>query len=586
MTDIALSRASGGCAAAVGALLAFAIAAPASAQVTFERLLNVDAEPQNWLTSHRSYKAHRHSPLDQINSANVGSLRFAYAWALGGLQGGGRAGHGALQATPLVDNGMLYATDAWGSVYKLDVRAGNRAQFVWKMDPGTDPSLPEGRLRNRGAALFGDKVYSDNVDGNVFATNAETGEIVWEVKLITGAGEYLSVAPLALKDIVIIGSSGADNGVRGWIDALDAETGEKRWRTWLIPGPGEPGHETWADDWGAWKTGGGSAWVTGSYDAEQDLTIWGIGNPAPDFDSAYRPGDNLYTNSVLGMNPDTGAIQWYFQYTPNDAWDFDEVGTHILIDVEIDGQPRKAMGHSARNGFFYTLDRTNGQFINGVQYVKELNWTTGLDSKTGMPLEYDPNLKVQTYVPGTQANDLIPEGQVCPNIGGGNNYFPSVYSPDTLTFYAIGNEGCSNLKKTTFEPGTYKINDPAGFGNISWKERYTSTISAIDMRTGQITTQAEFPYANYGGLLSTGGNLIVTGYLDGSLVAYDSGSLDELWRVNLGSPINAPPMTFAVDGKQYLAQLVGVSTIAIGRNRNSPEIANLNPTSYLFVFAL
>ena len=260
MNNITVTRTLGVLASACG----LAVAMPAAAQVTFERLLNVDAESHNWLTNHRSYKSQRHSPLDQINKDNVGNLRFAYAWALGGLQGGGRQAHGALQATPLVDDGMMYMTDGWGSVYKLDVRAGNMAQFVWQMDPGTDPSVPNGGLRNRGVALLGDKVYSTNTDGHVFATNAETGEVIWDNKLTEIPGEYLSVAPLALKDMVIIGSSGADAGARGWIDALNAETGERLWRTWLVPAPGEAGAETWQDTWEAWKTGGGSAWVTGS----------------------------------------------------------------------------------------------------------------------------------------------------------------------------------------------------------------------------------------------------------------------------------------------------------------------------------
>ena len=215
-----------------------------------------------------------------------------------------------------------------------------------------------------------------------------------------------------------------------------------------------------------------------------------------------------------------------------------------------------------------------------------MNWTSGLDPKTGKPLEYDANLAVQTYIPGTQANEQYPEAKVCPNIGGGNNYFPSVYSPDTQLFYAVGTEACSDMKKTTFEPGTYKLLDPAGFGNLSWKEPYYSSISAVDVTTGQIVKQIDYQHTNYAGLLSTAGGLIITGYLDGSMLAYDSESLEELWRVNIGSPFNAPPMTFAIDGKQYIAQLVGVSTIARGRIRNTPEIANLNPTSYLFVFTL
>jgi alcohol dehydrogenase (cytochrome c) len=317
-----------------------------------------------------------------------------------------------------------------------------------------------------------------------------------------------------------------------------------------------------------------------------DTLIWGIGNPAPDFDNAYRPGDNLYTNSVLGMNPGTGKINWYFQYTPNDAWDFDEVGTHLLIDATIDGQPRKAMAHSARNGFYYFLDRTNGSFINGAVYSKDVNWTTGLDPKTGKPLSYDPTKKVQNYVAGTIASNQTPQAKVCPNIGGGNNYFPSAYSPKTNLFYAIGNESCSDIKKTTFEPGKFKLRDPVGFGNVTWGGRHTSSITAISVATGKMVKRMDYPYSNYGGLLSTAGGILVTGYLDGSFVVNDDTSLEELFTIYLGSPINAPPITYSVGGKQYLAILVGVGPIAKGRNTNSPEIKNLNSTSMLYAFTL
>jgi len=576
----------GSVAASALAVVAFAALQATAAEVTFDRLKSPEKEPQNWLTNHYNYEAWRHSPLDQINRGNARNLKFAYSLALGGFQGGGSQPHGALQGTPLVEDGMMYTTDGWGSVYKIDVRKGNRPQFVWKMDPGTDPSVPSGGLRNRGPALLGNLVYSVNNDGRVLATNAQSGELVWDNKVANQPADYLSVAPLALKNMVVVGSSGADAGARGWIDAVDATTGNKLWRTWLIPGPGEPGHETWADNWDAWKTGGGSAWVTGSYDKGLDTLIWGVGNPAPDFDNAYRPGDNLYTNSVLGMNPGTGKINWYFQYTPNDAWDFDEVGTHLLIDATIDGQPRKAMAHSARNGFYYFLDRTNGSFINGAVYSKDVNWTTGLDPKTGKPLSYDPTKKVQNYVAGTIASNQTPQAKVCPNIGGGNNYFPSAYSPKTNLFYAIGNESCSDIKKTTFEPGKFKLRDPVGFGNVTWGGRHTSSITAISVATGKMVKRMDYPYSNYGGLLSTAGGILVTGYLDGSFVVNDDTSLEELFTIYLGSPINAPPITYSVGGKQYLAILVGVGPIAKGRNTNSPEIKNLNSTSMLYAFTL
>lgn len=489
----------------------------------------------------------------------------------------------------LIDVVLDDVTDGWSSVYKIDVRTGRKGQILWKMDPGVDKSLPWGIPANRGVALYKNSALSVTIDGRLVSTNLDTGEIEWEKQVATEEQEYLTVAPLIVKDMVIIGVSGADNGIRGWIQASNASTGEPVWRRYLIPAPGEPGSETWKDDWNAWETGGGSGWVTGSYDADLDLLIWGIGNPAPDFDNAYRPGDNLYTNSMLAMNPDTGEIQWYFQFTPNDPWDFDEVGVNILIDQEVDGVMRKLVGHSARNGFYYTLDRTNGQFINAAQYSQQVNWTKGIDPKTGRPLEYDSGLDVQVYAPGTVPTHDNPLIQVCPTIGGGNNYFPSAYSPDTKLFYIVGTENCSEIDQIAYGVGEgdtkYTLGADAGFGKITRVHDTRGSLSAVDPATGTVVQQISLPYANYSGLLSTAGGLIITGHLDGTMVAYDNETLQELWSMNLGTPFNAPPMTYSVNGKQYIAILAGIGSIAKG-NLSGTEVENINTSSTLYVFSL
>src|SRR5215475_2315941 len=292
-----------------------------AADVTYERLLN--PEPHNWLMNHHDYSAQRFSPLAVIDKTNVKNLKLAFAVPLGGT-----SANEYIEATPLVDDGFLYITDVWGVVYKIDVRNGTQGRILWKMDPGQQK--PD---RNRGVALWGNLVVSvTGLDGRVIATDKETGKIVWDKNLHDQDGMEITAAPLALKDSIIIGGSGGDNGVRCWVASLDPKTGNLQWKTFAVPAPGEPGSETWKDKNNAWQTGGGAFYVTGSYDPQTNLTYWGSGNPAPGYDSFYRPGDNLFTNSAIAFNVANGKMEWYFQYTPNDNRDYDETGTHILID--------------------------------------------------------------------------------------------------------------------------------------------------------------------------------------------------------------------------------------------------------------
>jgi alcohol dehydrogenase (cytochrome c) len=297
--------------AALAVLLAGS--APArSADVTYERLLN--PEPQNWLMHHRDFSAQRHSPLDTINRSNVKGLRLLYAVALGG-----KSALESLEATPLVDDGFMYLSDSWGVVYKIDARSGTAGTILWKMDPEL-----ANQDRNRGVALWGNLVISvTGYAGRVIATDKDTGKIVWDKNLLDQADLELTSAPLALKDAIVVGGSGGDRGLRNWVAALDPKTGDLKWKTYSIPAPGEPGSETWKDNHNAWQTGGGAFFGTGSYDPATNLTYWGSGNPVPAYDSSYRPGDNLYTNSAIAFDAATGRITWHFQYTPNDNHDYD-----------------------------------------------------------------------------------------------------------------------------------------------------------------------------------------------------------------------------------------------------------------------
>jgi alcohol dehydrogenase (cytochrome c) len=556
-----------------GSMLAAAVPASA-AEVTAQRLLNPDKEPQNWLMNHRSYDGQRFSPLARINKGNVKGLRLAYAVPLGGS--------GAMEvihATPLVEDGFLYITDGWGVLYKIDVTSGDVGRVVWRMEP-----KQEQQATNRGAALWGNFVISAaNYPARIIATDKITGKIAWETNMMFDQAETrLTSAPLAIKDKIIVGAAGGDRGVRDWIAGLDAATGKVLWRKYVIPAPGEPGSETWKGGTNAWQTGGAAMWVTGTYDPDTNQTIWGTGNPVPMFDPFYRPGDNLYTNSAISWDPDTGAMNWYFQYTPGDMWDYDEVGTHILIDGQVAGQPRKLVTHSARNGFLYTMDRHNGQIIGANPYM-EVNWTKGIDQKTGKPIDYDPTKDIQTYAGVGNLTPGAPLKKVCPSQAGGNNYWPSSYSPGTKLMYIPALTACVNISIDR-----EKHNAQRGWnGGLSQTdERFESNLTAVDPLTGDVKKSVHLRYPNYSGTLATAGGLVFLGLLDGTVAAYDDVTLDELWKVNIGTGFCAPPMTFEVNGKQYLAIASGLSAPARAKLVNTPELKEIRNSTVLYVFAL
>jgi alcohol dehydrogenase (cytochrome c) len=561
-------------AALVGA--AVLAAGPAyAADVTSERLVNADKEPQNWLMNHRTYDAQRYSPLDKVNKGNIKSLKLAYALAIGGT-----AANENLQSTPLAEDGYLYIVDQWGVVYKIDVRSGDMGRIVWRMDPGQE-KLP---LSNRGAALWGNLVLSTaNYPARVIATNKDTGKVAWETNMHDQPDVQLTAAPLVVKDKVLIGAAGGDRGVRDWIAALDAATGKVVWRKYVIPAPGEPGSETWKDKNNAWQIGGGAMWITGSYDPATNQVIWGTGNPVPMFDPTYRPGDNLYTNSMISWNPDDGKMNWYFQYTPGDHWDYDEAHTHILIDGQVAGQPRKLITHSGRNGFLYTFERSNGQTLLAKPYMQNINWTAGIDQKTGKPVDYDPNKDIQTYNGKMNQTLADPTKKLCPSMSGGNNYWPAAYSPKTKLMYIPAMSSCNEV---TLDP---KLSNKAGdwkgatFRNI---ERNETDMIVADPFTGDVNKKVRVPYPNNSGALATGGGLVFTGFTDGSFVAYDDTTMEPLWKINVGSGFNAPPMTFEVDGKQYVAILSGLSPISKRRHSHTPELREMRNQTMLFVFGL
>ena len=545
-----------------------------AAEVTPTRLLNADKEPQNWLMNHRTYDGQRFSPLARINKGNVKGLKLAYAVPLGG-----GAGNEYNEATPLAEDGFLYIVDAWAVVYKIDGTSGDAGRIVWRMDP-----KQEKQEANRGVAFWGNLVVSiANHPARVIATDQTTGKVVWETNVSDQPEVRITAAPLAIKDKVLIGAAGSGGGVRDWLAALDGATGKLIWRKYSVPAPGEPGSETWKDKNNAWQTGGGAMWVTGTYDPESNQTIWGTGNPVPMFDATFRPGDNLFTNSAVSWDPDTGKINWHFQYTPGDMWDYDEVGTHILIDGEINGEKRKLVTHSARNGFVYTMERSNGQTVFAKPYMDNINWTKGIDQKSGRPIDYDLTKDVQTYSGAANQNPNEPIKKVCPSIAGGNNYWPSSYSPRTKLLYIPALTACSDVTINT-----EMHNKAKGWNGGSYKtaDRYESNLTVIDPMTGELKKNVHLRYPNYSGTLATNGGLIFLALTDGTVAAYDDTTLDELWKINVGSGFSAPPMSFEVNGRQYIAIASGPSQTARRKLVNTPELRDQRHATVLYVFGL
>ncbi|HIF09655.1 MAG TPA: PQQ-dependent dehydrogenase, methanol/ethanol family [Sneathiellales bacterium] len=580
-------------------ILATAISGAARAvDVTEARLLNAgsDAEAANWLTHHRTYDAHRYSPLNGITTDNVSGLKLAYAVPLGGWEPS-ELGAPALQATPLVDGGFLYVTDGWGSIYKIDGRSGDRGRVVWKADFDMDHEglrLPV----NRGVALWNNLVFSNLGDGRVVAVDDPTGEIAWEKQVASGAGEGFTGAPLIADNKLIVGQAMGDWATRGFIAALNPATGDEYWRFHTVPAPDETGGDTWrcaeAGNVDCWKVGGAGAWATGSYDPDNKLLIMGTGNPVPMFDPESRPGDNLYSNSTVALDIETGKLVWYFQYTPGDYMDFDETGVNLLIDREIKGEKRKVVAHFGRNGFFYRLDRTNGSFIGAKQYVDKLTWTEGVDPKTGIPLGYDPASSLQEYTKG-QAPRRKGADRVtnCPHLQGGVNFWPTAYNPELKLAYGASIEACSEVVVR----GEAQVGE--GFQEFRGEGEFwlgaganvvgtpTGSLSAIDVATGAAVVKVALKYPNYSGVMTTKGKLLFTGHLDGTFSAYDAKSLKELWHINLGVEFQAPPMTFAVDGKQYVAILGGGGGFSPGSAfYGLAELAVMERAYMLWVFAL
>ena len=578
--------------------------------ITHDRLVNSENEPENWINHHGNYEAHRFSGLREINRDNVGDLKVAFTYAMGSTQGGGTDPvvfpFSGLEGTPTAEDGFLYLTTGWGVVTKIDVRGG-KAVTVWKSDPEADKDWGTSVLccgiNNRGAVLARDMVIAPVLDGRIRALNKTDGSLIWESQVADpGIAETITGAPLVIRDTVVTGMAGAEFGVRGWIAALSLDDGKEIWRTHTIPGEGEPGNETWKDDFGAWKTGGGSTWVTGSYDPELDIIVWGTANPGPDWDNAYRPGDNLWTDSTIAVNATTGKFLWGFQHTPNDPYDYDSIAENTFVDTVINGQFVRSTLHANRNGFAYALDRATGEYVWGTQFVKKLDWTDGLD-ENGRPASYDPNSDVQSYNEGSAAHrgDLVEvgarseiEGISCPAHTGGKNWPPTAYSPHTGLYYIPVIESCNKaFASVAAENWDASVRQwfLGGAPYFTFEDprsgRITGSVTAIDVSNGVVVRKWETEFPMLGGVLATAGGLVFTGTADGAVVALDDTTLEELWRFETGSSINAPPMSYEADGKQYIAIEVGLGGAwPQWFTDSTPELKAAVPSNVLYVFSM
>ena len=550
-------------AVALGLLIADGLAA----QVPFARLREAASEPHNWLTYSGGYFSQRYSTLDQITPANVGDLELQWVYQTPVF--------GPWQSTPIVVDGVMYLTQRPNDIVALDARTG-RVFWVYGYPTPSDHRACCGS-NNRGVAVLGDRVFMATLDAHVVAIDAATGVELWDVEMADKHVAYsFTLAPLAIKDKVIVGTSGGDRGVRGFIAALDAETGEEAWRFHTIPGPGEPGHETWEPcppnpetycDPEAWMHGGAPAWLTGSYDPELNLTYWGIGNPGPDFYREQRPGDNLYSNSVVALDADTGEIRWHFQFTPADPYDYDSVQIPVLADIERGGTVFKVMLWANRNGFFYVLDRVTGRFLTGRPFVR-VNWAEGLDD-SGRPVETPQPPGAPTY----------------PGIQGGTNWYSPAYSPRTGLFYIPAWEEYSSVfggAPQVYEPGQRFVGSAPGRSRRATNaptlpgltrgpiNRWTDAVGhgavlAVDALTGEPRWKFEMTDVISSGILTTASDLLFTGARSGYFQALDARTGDLFWKASLGGQLVNGPMTYEVEGRQYVAAIAGnaLSTFAL-----------------------
>ncbi|MGH9684362.1 MAG: pyrroloquinoline quinone-dependent dehydrogenase [Candidatus Acidiferrales bacterium] len=536
------------CGAAICAFVAgFGIAQDESAEAISA---TIDVHPKelrrqppgsNWLSYNGDYTGRRYSGLDQINTTNVNKLRAEWVFHVPQAES-------ELEVTPIVVNGIMLMTSG-NDAFALDARTGS---MIWHYSRAVSEGLIDdaSQHHSRGVGVWHDRVYIETDNAHLLCLDARSGHLLWDVAYANWNRNYgATSAPLVVKDKVLVGTSGGDDGVRGFVAAFDAQTGELAWRFWTIPAPGEPGSSSWPGD--IYKHGGGTTWMPGTYDPELDTLYWGTSNPSPDFDGNVRPGDDLYTDCVLALDPDTGKLKWHFQFTPHDLFDYDATETPVLIDAAYRGESRKLLVEANRNGFLYVLDRTNGKFLSAIRFVQKLNWAKGIDSQ-GRPIRTD----VQPSANGTLT---------CPGFEGATNWYSPSYNPSSHLFYFFAMEDCSTyfLKPQDFVEGrTYYstgVKHPAG-------ERGKKILLAFDLDTDKFAwryPQEGFGHSS-GGTMTTAGGLVFFGDDAETFEAVDARSGEPLWHFRTGQSIHASPMSYAINGKQYVAIASGNDLFTFG----------------------
>ncbi len=519
-------------------------------QSSVKAVANVNAEDllvrpvgANWTSYNGDYTGQRYSSLHQIDRENVGQLQAAWVFHPGNSL--------RLEATPVVVGGIMYVTAA-NDAFALDAQTG---RTVWHHHRPVSSGLLDDAAghQNRGVAVWRNFVYMETDDAHLLCLDARSGNLIWDVEYADKTKHYgATSAPLLVKDKVIVGTSGGDSGVRGFLAAFDALTGKEKWRFWTIPGPGEFGSESWPGD--SYLHGGGTTWMPGTYDPELNLLYWTTSNAAPDFAGDSRPGDDLYTSSVLALDPDTGKLQWYFQFTPHDLYDYDATQTPVLVDAEDGGITRRLMVQANRNGFLYILDRTNGKFLKATPFVQKLNWATGVDA-TGRPV-------LSGRIPTAQGT------HICPGITGATNWFSPSYNPDTRLFYVMALENC-NLFFSDPKPFVRGQTYYATGTKLPPGEHPQKILLAYSVPEGKLVWR--YPQIgqgdSWGGTLTTAGGLVFFGDDAASFEAVDARTGRPLWHFNTGQTMHASPMSYLVNGVQYVAISVGSNVFSFSLPR-------------------
>jgi alcohol dehydrogenase (cytochrome c) len=514
------------------ALLLLASAGACFAQVAYEDILKGPAA--NWLTYAGDYQGKRNSALTQITPANVGSLTPKWVYHMPKASG--------LRTNPIVYDGVMYVTNS-NELRALDARTG---RLIWEFKE----TRSKKQAVNRGAAILGDRVYFVTSDIYLVALDRRTGALIWEKKYgDIEDGIFATAAPLAVKDRLIVGVAGGDTGMRGYVAALSASTGEELWRTYTIPNKGEPGAETWGN---YREYGGGATWLSGTYDPSLNSLYWATGNAWPDFYGGDRSGDNLYSCSLLSLDVDTGKMKWYFQFTPHDTHDWDAQAWPVLVDLPFQGRERKLVVHANRNGFLYVLDRVTGEYLRATRLVEKLDWATGIDAK-GRPI----------LVPD---KDPTPGGtRACPGVRGATNWMSPSFNPAIGLLYVVTLEQCDVYTASAKEPEPKK-NFAGGGANPKPSEIGQFFLRAFDPKTGEKKWEYPMtgPAESWSGTVSTAGGVVFFGDDDGQLVALDGRTGRSLWHFAMGEGLTASPISYAVDGKQYVAIASATAIFSFG----------------------